>query len=287
MPLLITASSGYREIAPVLEDSVDRGKQTVRRYRGLYSELLAAAVGIGGINQRLEQEDDVWWVLNATFAGWPDSAGDSPTYPSPDSQIVHLWSLQGSKLAKSIWELPQVKTEMERLRDLRGPYSNMTGMANLRSDLTALARGDVYKITAPEDAEHGATGAPRTTWLTWEGVLSGIQGTLDVGVITELFSSLCSGVENYTVDAFVLRRRSVAPNGANLAPVFDNTNRAHRTTSILGYDAIPTIIRSRLPDGYWMKGAPVVDQTDASRFEVVQDWTWAEDYDRFVYGQPL
>ena len=50
---------------------------------------------------------------------------------------------------------------------------------------------------------------------------------------------------------------------------------------------IPTIIRARLPNGYWMKGAPVVDQTDSSRFEVVQDWTWTEDYDRFVYGQSL
>lgn len=287
MALLVTASTGYRELGPILEDSVDKGKQTTRRFRGLYSDLLALAPTIGGNNQKLEQEDDAWWLLSATFAGWPDSPGESPTYPSPDSQIVTLWSLQGSRLAKSIWDLPKVKRQMEILRDLRGPYTNMTGVANLRSDLTALARGEVYKISAPEDAEHGKTAAPKTTWLTWDGVLSGIRGTLDVEVITKLLASLSSGVEQYPVDAFVLRMRSVAPNGANLAPVFVNTNRAHVTTSILDYSTIPTLVRSRLPDGYWMKGAPVVDQTDASRFEVVQDWTWAEDFDRFVYGDPL
>lgn len=287
MPLLVTASSGYREIAPVLDSSVERGQQTTRRWRGLYAELLAASPSIGGITQRLEQEDDVWWVLNATFAGWPDSAGENPTYPDPNSQITHLWSLQGSRVAKSIWDLPVVRAELERLRDRNGPFSNIQGVANLRSDLQALARGDVYKITAPEDAEHGNSASSRTTWLTWKGVLSGIQGTLDVGVITELFSSLSNGVESYSIDAFVLRRRSVAPNGANLAPVYADTNRAFRTASLTSSQSIPALIQSNLPDGYWFKGAPVVDQTDANRYEVVQDWTWVMDFDRFVYGAPI
>lgn len=271
----------------MLESSVERGQQTTRRWRGLYSELLAAAPTIGGITQRLEQEDDVWWLLSATFAGWPDSAGATPTYPSPDSQVVTLWSLQGSRVAKSIWELPAIKAELERLRDLNGPYSNITGMANFRSDLQALARGEVYKVTAPEDATHGDTASPRTTWLTFEGVISGIQGVLDVGVITEFFASLSAGVESYALDAFVLRKRAVAPNGANLSPVYANTNRAYRTSSLTGSETIPSTIRSNLPDGYWFKGAPVVDQTDANRFEVVQDWTYFVDYDRFVYGEPI
>lgn len=287
MAILLSAGSGYKELQPLLESSVERGQQTTRRWRGLYSELFAAARTIGGITQRLEQEDDVWWLLSATFAGWPDSAGESPTYPTPDSQVVTLWSLQGSRAAKSVWELPKVKVQMERLRDLNGPYRNIVGMANLRSDLQALARGEVTKIVAPQDAIHGETANPRSTYLTFEGMISGIQGVLDVELITKFLASLSAGVESYALDAFVLRKRAVAPNGATLAPSYANTNRAFRTSSLIGSETIPTIIRSNLPEGYWFKGAPVVDQTDSNRYEVVQEWTYFLDYDKFLYEEPI
>ena len=285
MALLLTASSGIREIAPVLESSVEKGQSTTRRWRGLYSELLAAAASIGGTSQRMEQEDDVWWVLHATFAGWPDSA-ENPTYPTPDSQVVTLWGLQTSRLAKSIWDFPAVKRQMDRLAQA-GTDGNLEGIARFRSDLMALARGESYTVNASETAQHGKAANTQTVKLTLSGILEALGGIVDAAVIRRLFRSLARGVESYALDHYVLRKRAVCPNGANVAPAFADTNRAFRTATLLATETIPDLIRRNLPTGYWFKGAPLTEQTDANRYEVVQEWTFADEYDDFLYGDPL
>lgn len=286
--LLYTSSTGARELTPRFEKRAGVWV-TVRRWRGLKAELLAIADGLSDPEATCTQEDDVWWLLESTESGRLDDPDAEP--PSLDSQIVTVWGMPSSKLAKSIWELPKVKAEFD-IAVAYGTVNGVTGperAARIRADLLALARGEDVSYQIEDGVENGKEATPRSIKVTLDGVLA-LVGEIGMNrtVIGELFVDLSRDVQSYIVDAFTLRKRSVAPNGANLGPSYANTNRAFTTASLLAAEpSIPTTIRTGMPDGYWMKSAPVVDQTDATRFEVVQEWVHADDYSRFLYGAPL
>lgn len=287
--LLYTGTTGPRELTPRFEKRAGVWV-TVRRWRGLKAELLVIADALTDPDATLAQEDDVWWLLESSQSGRLDNPDEAPA--SLDSQIVTLWTMPSSKLAKSIWELPKVKAEFDVAFNSQsdGKVTGPERAARLRADLLALARGEDVTWKAGDDVTADTLADPKPYKLTFTELLGFMQSKvgMDTSIISELFRELSRDVHSYTVDAFTLRKRSVAPNGANLGPSYANTNRAYSTASLLAAEpSIPSTIRSGMPDGYWLKAAPVVDQTDATRFEVVQEWVHADDYSRFLYGNPL
>lgn len=286
--LIYTGSTGARELTPRYEKRTGTWR-TIRRWRGLKNELLTIADSLSDPEATVAQEDDVWWVLETSSPSRPDDP-DSPA-PSLDSQIVTLWSLQASRLSKSIWTLAKVAAAFDSIA--AGPVSNgVSGLeraARFRADLLALARGDDVRVAGDPKAKHEEDTAAKTTKLTFDGLIE-VMATwnVDLDLVRNLFIELYKGVESYPVDAFILKKRSVAPNGANLKPAYDNTNRAISTETLLSQEpGISATLRTGLPEGYWFKGAPVVDETDPNRYEVVQEWTHADDFSRFIYGSAL
>lgn len=286
--LLYTSSTGARELTPRYEKRSGVW-MTVRRWRGLKAEVLVIADSLSDPDATAAQEDDVWWLLESTSPSRPDDP-ESPA-PSLDSQIVTVWGMPSSKLAKSIWELPKVKAEFDVAFNSAsdGKVTGPERAARMRADLLALARGEDVSWRIGDDVEPDTKASPDPYKLTYTELLKFMAAVgMNTAIIHELFRELARSVESYTVDAFTLRKRSVAPNGANLGPSYANTNRAYTTSSLLSLEpSIPSTIRSGIPDGYWLKAAPVVDQTDATRFEVIQEWVHADDYSRFLYGDPL
>lgn len=286
MALLYSGSTGYRELAPILRQT-EKGQTTTRRWRGLLPELRDLAPTVAGREKQIIQEDDVWFILEATATGWPDK-NDNSTYPSADDQIVRLYSLRGTQLGKSIWDLNKVATQMAKLRDLGGPKANLLGVARYRSDLMALARGEeVVFSVATKDAskEHGEAASTSSLKITLPGLLGiAAEAGMDASVIQGLFEQLANGVEGYNIDTFTLRRRSVGPNGANLLPAYLDMGKAIRTSTMLNRIAdCPSSIRKVLPDGYWVPNAPNLDQTDRDRLELIEEWVFADRVSDFIY----
>jgi hypothetical protein len=286
MALLYSGSTGYRELAPILRET-EKGQTTTRRWRGLLPELRDLAPTVPGREKQIVQEDDVWFVLEATATGWPDK-NDNAVYPTPDEQVVRLYSLRGTQLGKSIWDLNKVAKQMAILRDLGGKKANLVGVARYRSDLMALARGEeVVFSVATKDAskEHGEAASTTSLKITLSGLLGIAQEAgMDASIISDLYEQLANGVEGYNIDTFTLRRRSVGPNGANLLPAYLDMGKAIRTGTLLNrITDCPSSVRNVLPDGFWVPNAPNLDQTDRDRLELIEEWVFADRVSEFIY----
>lgn len=286
--LLYTGSTGARELTPRYEKRTGTWR-TIRRWRGLKAEVLAIADSLSDPDATATQEDDVWWLLESSSPSRPDDP-DSPA-PSLDSQIVTLWSLQASRLSKSIWTLPKVAATFDAIAAgiTKNDVTGIERAARFRADLITLAKGEEIKVSVDPKASHDQEVSAKVIKITWDGLLRAMGSWgVNLDLIRDLFLDLYKGVDSYPVDAFVLKKRSVAPNGANLRPAYTNTNRAISTATLLSDEpSISSTLRTGLPDGYWFKAAPIVDETDPNRFEVVQEWTHADDFSRFIYGNPL
>ncbi len=286
MALLYTAGTGYRELAPLLRRT-EKGDSTIRRWRGQLGELRDLAGTLVATDMQITQEDETWFLLEATFTGWPDK-NDQSSFPKAEDQIVRLYSLRGSAVGKSIWDLPKVVDQISRLRDLGGPRANLVGVARYRSDMMALARGEevVFQIAEKDESkQHNEAASLRQVRITFTGLLQiAEKAGMDSGIVTELFEALATGIEGYNLDTFTLRRRSVGPNGANLLPAYITLGTAFRTETLLGkMTDMPSSIRNVMPHGYWVANAPNLDQTDATRLELIEEWVFADRVSTFIY----
>jgi hypothetical protein len=287
MALLYSGSTGVRELTPRLIQSA-KGLQTLRRWRGTMIECRTEAANHGLREMEITEEDYPWCVLEVTYEGWPDATTPS-SFPTPDSQIVSLYELDGSRLSRSIWELPKVKAEMIKIRDHGGAGANLQGLARFRADLLGLSRGEETTYTVPEGAKHGEKKSVVQKVLTLEGMLQVAGGFgASVSVIRELFEDLSNGIDAYAVDAFILRRRSVGPAAANLLPAFLQMNVPLLTATLKGQVSnAPSGLLNVMPNGFWFAQAPVLKQTDENRLELFQQWQHVDEYSRFIYGQPV
>lgn len=268
--MICVGTTGLRELNPRYSRDDKGAWTTFRRWRGTRAECDVQASLAGGLNADLAQEDAYFWLLEVSYAG---RVTDETPSPSPDDQTVTLWSLQVSRLQKSLWDLPEVSAALE------AAFPTLQGRARFRGDLVALARGEVVKY---EVDANGETTTAEITEADLEAAAGAYWATL-----SQVAAEITRGVEHYTLDAFVLRKRSIAVAGASLRPAYTNTNRAFSTATLLATEAISATVADNLPAGYWLKAAPALDQTDSNRFELVQEWTHADSYSTLLYGSPL
>ncbi len=170
--------------------------------------------------------------------------------------LADLWELDGNDLEKSIWELPKVKTEINKTTDL-------TERSAIRYNIEQFVRGE------------GTEGA--TT-----------PANFDPEVYTALLKSLISGVESFPVSTYVLRRTITLPANTALAPAFDYSNQIFTTTTLLNYETtIPGNLKNTLPAGYWQKKTPTAAQQSDGRWVYRVEYWWAEEFDEFLYETAL
>lgn len=262
----IYGTTGARELRPGYGYRPDVGWTTVRRWRGTEEECLeianVAAADSTVVDIRVEHEDGPWYVVALTF-GFQVNSGGGTAPVDPDSLVTIQWSLPPDRLSRSLWELPVVQASL----------------ANVEAEHRATFRKVV------KDFLDGTYSGTATTPL---GLIAEVPGVVNPQVLVALIGDLAAGVEAYQVDTYVLSKRVVFPNGASTRPAYTNTNRMFTTATLLADEpTIPAVIRENLPTGYWLKGAPSVTQADATRWELEQQWQFAEDYSRLIYGAPL
>lgn len=263
------------ELAPLLERD-DLGRwTTIRRWRGLRSDLEALAESFTG-KIRISQEDAVWHLMELTVAGLA-SGGTTPT---PDEQVVTVYELEYARGTRSHWLRPDVQAELAKITD-------PAGRAQFRADLTAIARGDrvVYTVNTSGRATQQA--------LSWADLLVAATGFgISTSLVTSLANSLAAGDEEFAFEVPALKVQRVTPPGSSIRATFGGINRFISTTGLLSrYPAIPDIIREGiagdLASGFWQIAAPRIKTQDATRVLVEELFEYSDSYNTWSYGEPL
>jgi hypothetical protein len=254
---------------------------TTRRWRGLRGDLIDIADTVSG-EARITEEAFPWFVLTVTFQG--QQVGS--TTPSPNAQVTTLYTMDGPQRIDSIWSLPEVWAELQKI-------TNLTARAALRSNLEALARGESYATSV--DGSGNAT----TTAITLEGVISDARNRLRGGspsvsasVLNALFGELARGVDSFVWDNVVITKQTVAPNASSVRATYNRRNAILKTSTLLSANpSMPNImkgnLRSHLSTGYWLQGSPKIEQVDAATSRMTETYTYGESYSTAIYGAPI
>lgn len=290
--LYTSGDTSYRELSPRFE--LRDGVWTkVRRWRGTREQLVTVARSLADPNASLQEEDEYWWLLESTSGATEAEDPATSPVPAPADQVVTLWGLSASRISKSIWQHPTIMAEFRKIwgdtDEADIPDDTRQGFARFRADLQALARGEevVQRISTVGTA-NGEEVETVNLAITLDGIITTLRNavpSMDALVLKRFFSCLTRGVESWPLDAFTLVKRAVAPAGATLTSDPDLLNRpVSRATLLERETTIPTAIRSAMPEGYYIAGAPDLDQQDRNRIALVHTWIHADDYDRFVWG---
>ena len=256
---------------------------STRSFIGKRSVLVNFAAVLGGIKSMLPYEDwDAFHVLRAVFQGL-----DPANPPDPDSQIVTLWRLQPARLTKTLWLIPRVRDTMLSI------FKDAQTRNRFRTDFEALVRGDTTSNTlTPVE--------PTSSWkLSFTEIMRRYQVAVakDKQTFESLLGSYGLGSDSFPVPGVMLSRVDVAPANASVDRAgvdFDNFGGLYTTGAVLRIENdMIRLIRSkitkspRLMAGYWIKEMPSFNQEDANRVRVETNYTFADDFDPFIYGAPI
>lgn len=292
----ITAQDGDKSPrlmgSPVLQR---RGLEwtTTFRYIGLFDDLKALVLTkTGYIETRIQEYQFPWYTLEITYSGISTQA--SQPSPSPDSQIVTLYSLIPGYEQRSLWLLPKVVAEMQKIAD---PQMR----ARIKADIEALAAGvlTVNKVN-PSTSVSASSNPVSVVALNWAYIAAEITAAklvpgaaaVDQTVLQGLVFELGRGVDQYRVDTIVFSRKQLVPPGASTLANYSIMNRPMTTNSLIAFcQGIPSLILRNLQvsfsSGFWFAGAPDVQQIDANRIQVDQQWVYGDTYSTFIYGAPI
>ena len=266
---------------------------TTFKYIGLFDDLKALVLTKAGyIETRIQEYQWPWHTLEITYTGISSQAGSAP--PTPDSQIVTLYSLIPGYEQRSLWLLPKVVVEMQKISD---PQLR----ARIKADIEALAAGvlTVNKVN-PSTSVNASSAPVSVVALNWAYIAAEIAsaklvpgaGAIDQTVLQGLTFELGRGVDQYRVDTIVFSRKQLVPPGASTLANYSIMNRPMTTNSLIAFcPGIPSLILRNLQTafatGFWFAGAPDVQQIDASRIQVDQQWVYGDTYSTFIYGAPI
>lgn len=204
-----------------------------------------------------------------------DAEGDTSTALSDE------WEADTNYLQKDIWTLPRIQTELKKI----GPELDPTARGFFRNDLENLARGN--PTTVGTDGVETTINLEILLGSAVTGGPNGISGIpaaygADATVFLELFDALTRGVTTNEVDAHVLRRRIVTNKRSTIKASLDNCNKIHTATTIISQ--LPEDVKMEVPStGYWLKRKPKVNPIEKGRWEIIQEYWHADDYEPLIY----
>jgi hypothetical protein len=245
------------------------GWKLSRRWRGLVAPVLQLREQLRslGVSVQYELEENCSYAtVEATYGAEDGQPADQP--------LSDQWTLAGNDLEKSLWELPAVRAEFNKIPE---DDSKPRALAVIRKNVESLASGE---LTVVDEFGVEATGTDATSVF----LLMIAQLGLDPTVFSKLVSSRAAGVESYTVSQWVLRRTTIIASNSTIKPSLSNIGKLLTTSYLTQIEEIPTTIRFDLPpNGYWLKRTPTFEQTAADKWQITQEWWHADDYDKFIY----
>lgn len=270
-------SQTYAEISPEYSRGADGAWFTTRRWRGLRADLLDIADSVGG-EASLTEEAFPWFILSVRFQG--QQTGDS--LPPPNAQVTTLYTLDAPQRIDPIWQLPEVRAELEKITD-------RDKRARLKSDFEALARGENFRAGAD------ANGASTLTPITSTGVIADIKREFPAvsrDVLTTLFGELARGVDSFIWDDVVITKQTVAPNASSVRATYNRRNRVLKTATLLRTcPDMPAImaqnIRAQLATGFWRVSSPRIEQVDNATSRLTETFSYSDTYSTAIYGAAL
>ena len=272
---------GAAELPSVSTWDPRTGDSLERRWKGRPTAIdgIEAQLRAAGIPFRREvMPNGGYNIITAIY-------GAAETQPAGEP-LADLWDLVGNDLEKSIWLCDDVRAELKKMASGLD-VTRLAGLARLRADCEALARGDAITY----DTQTGEQGT-----LTVEQWLDGIttyitptyaQGNLNALnplVFKKLLRSLSQGVEAFVVSQYVLRHRQVIAKGSTIKPSTANINKVYTNTlDMMDVEAVPNDLPFDLPEGVWLKKTPTRDQVAGDKWQITQEWWHADDYDDLAY----
>jgi len=226
------------------------GYQQVVVYTGTPAELetlSANAISNGYSVRYVPDQQGGYSSLEVTYGA---AETQDPAVPLSDE-----WSLIGNDLEKSIFEHPSVTSEQETWEP--------SEKVNFKAAIEAALRGD------------GTTAADLLDPLP--------AGSVQLA--DSLYDELAKGVEAYTVSQFVLRHTVVITSNSTIQPVLTNVGKVYSTAALQSAENIPGTIKFSLPDGYWLKRTPTVDQYGTDKWQITQEYWHADSYSTFLYEE--
>ena len=243
--------NGYAELKPASSWDPRRGWTIIRRYKGVQAAIDALAVTLINAGVRFSREvmpDGGYHILNATY-------GAEETQP-PNEALSDQWDLDGNDIEKSLWLKPSVKALFDPLLENGFPGNQWV---EVRRDIQSLVAGDKLP--------------------------SGIAWFADASEFTKRFvADLLRGVDSYHSSEWVLRRRQVIARNSIIKPSNTYVNMIFLTTAkLMAVEGVPSNLPFTLPNGVWLKKSPKRSQIAADKWEISQEYWWADDYSTIAY----
>lgn len=268
----------------VYDDPSTGSPTTTRTYVGILQTVVNLYGIIGGIKSIVSHKGShTFYELRAVFQGVNPSSGRNP-----DAEIKTIWRLQPARITKGLWLIPRVRARMLTLFQSPGVRNRF------RTDFDALVRGD-YSIQSFTPLNPTGT----TYKLTIDAIFAEYKVTAvaDWDLFLGLLGSYGLGSESWPVTALMLSRVDIAPSDASVSAAgvdLEDFNGLLTTAAVLSRekDMIPLIktriqASSRIMGGYWLKEMPAFIQDDVVKVRVETNYTFADDYDPFIFGKPI
>lgn len=267
--LVLKASTGIQALEPRRSYRDGVGHSIELRYKGTQLECgteLDRLVAIGGVSDAtIDHDAGGYYVLSVTYStrnATTDSGGAPLTGPE---SVVTTWSRQSSSLEKLLWE----KSEVRSILDL---YPTAELKSQFRTSIERFFRGDL-------------TQEEYDTWININFEERNPTQTQRDN-LNKLLEMFAKGVETFRVDAFVIQRTQVgAPE--SLINNDATNNRMWTRASLIADTTMPAAFKASVPQGYFLQYAAEINVMDNAKWQVVQLWQWAQDYEEWIWGTAI
>ncbi|MHC1762925.1 MAG: hypothetical protein AB9869_01280 [Verrucomicrobiia bacterium] len=273
-------ASGAVELGSVEVWDPRAGESLERRWKGTPAAIdtIEGQLRAAGIPFRREVSPSGGYnIITGIYGAAETQAATEP--------LADLWDLLGNDMEKSIWLADEVRNELKKLGSALDP-TQIAGLARLRADVEALARGDVITYNSTTGEEGTLTVAQWLNTITHliEPVWPGNPAALNPAVFMRLLRSLSMGGEAFIISQYVLRHRLIIAKNSTIRPSTNNINRVYTNTlDMTTAESVPTDLPFDLPDGMWMKKTPTREQVAADKWQITQEWYHVDDYDDLAY----
>jgi hypothetical protein len=85
------------------------------------------------------------------------------------------------------------------------------------------------------------------------------------------------------VSQWVLRHTIIIAANSTIKPSLINVGKVFTTQMVQLIENIPATLKFDLPQGWWLKRTPTVEQTSADKFTITQEFWHGDAFDPFVY----
>lgn len=225
------------------------GWSYVRSWRGLDGDCAALISQLQalGVDVDVEDEEGPYAIVRGNFLG-----GEDGIVPAPE--ITTVWTRRSNVGEKSIYDHPtSVELGEAVLKEIQNQVDKSVSWAVAKAAVEAKATAEgVNQVTA-----------------------------------VDLLRLATRNVEAYIETQYVLRKTQIVPKKANLVVQDTNVGKLLTTSTLNTLEQVPTNLLFTLPVGNWLKMPPEIDQRSDGKWEVVEEWWYAESPATYLYGAAL